>query len=170
MGKQSRVIKKRRHNIRLIKKGTSYSIQDIANLFNLHTNAVRQWLKAGLPRIDKQKPYLVHGSDLYNFLNAKQIGRKHHCEPNQLFCCKCQKPRTATNNHVTIKILNQKQLQIYGRCTECKASMVRVGSVKKLLDYQKTFVINKIEDQHLIDTSPPSAKCYFDKELNNDQI
>jgi transposase len=34
----------------------SYTVEEIANLFCVHKNTVRAWLKAGLPICDDRKP------------------------------------------------------------------------------------------------------------------
>lgn len=148
----------------------SYSVQDIAKLFHIHPNAIRRWFGDGLMRIDKQKPYLVHGSVLYDYLKDKQNSRKHRCSPTQFYCCKCQAPRVAAGNSVNIKIYNQKQLLIFGHCSECNTKINRIGSVKKLLEYQRIFLIQTVHDQHIIDTIIPITKCYISKEKNNDTI
>ena len=49
---------------RLIKRDYGYFISEIADLFHLHPNAVRRWIKAGLRTVDNQRPVLVHGGDL----------------------------------------------------------------------------------------------------------
>lgn len=75
--------KKRRYNTRRIKCSRNYTLQEIACLFDVHINAVRRWITEGLPCIDTQKPFLVHGSELVAFHNARQVKRKHACKPTQ---------------------------------------------------------------------------------------
>ena len=60
-------IKKRKYNTRLIRLTTSYSVQEVAELYHLHKGAVLRWIKDGLKIIDQHKPYLIHGSELLYF-------------------------------------------------------------------------------------------------------
>ena len=55
-------------NHRLAKIHRSYTVEEVARLFGRHRNAVRAWLKSGLPTIDKTRPALIAGIDLRDFL------------------------------------------------------------------------------------------------------
>src|SRR5262245_34376578 len=63
---------KRTYNTRLIKRDYAYFISELADLFRLHPNAIRRWIKAGLRTVDDRRPVLVHGGDLIDFLDARQ--------------------------------------------------------------------------------------------------
>ncbi|MCK4945496.1 MAG: helix-turn-helix domain-containing protein [Alphaproteobacteria bacterium] len=66
--------KKRTYNPRRVRTGLSYTVQDIAEIYEVHKNAVLRWIKNGLPVIDKKKPYLVYGGELAKYLRKKQAG------------------------------------------------------------------------------------------------
>ncbi len=76
--------KRRSYNARLIKR-LSYTIREIADLFGIHPQAARRWIKADLRTIDDSKPFLVHGGDLIDFLSERKSSRKQTCGPNQFF-------------------------------------------------------------------------------------
>jgi hypothetical protein len=147
--------KKRTYNVRLIRRDLSYSISDIAELFAIYPQAVRQWIKAGLETIDDRRPFLIHGSELIRFLGERQSRRKQHCRPEQFFCCRCRVPKRPRDGLVTIRILNQCQLCLVGRCEGCGSSINRVGSVRHLEDYQRTFVVETIEKPRLEEDASP---------------
>jgi hypothetical protein len=52
---------KRHPNPRLVKLHRSYTVEQIARLFDIHKNTVRAWVKQGLQPIDGQRPALFHG-------------------------------------------------------------------------------------------------------------
>lgn len=83
-------IRKRTYNPRRARAGQSYTVQDVAEIYGLHKNAVLRWIKEGLPVIDRQKPYLIHGGELAEYLRRKQSGRKQPCKPDEFFCFKCR--------------------------------------------------------------------------------
>jgi hypothetical protein len=155
--------KRRSYNVRLIKR-LSYTIREIADLFGIHPQAVRRWIKAGLRTIDDSRPFLVHGSDLIDFLSERQSSRKQKCDPNQFFCCGCRAPREARDNRVNIHIRNAKQLNIAGRCAECGALVNRAGSVRRLDDYRKAFDVQTTADRHIREDAGGGVMCHLDKE------
>jgi hypothetical protein len=67
--------KRRSYNARLIKR-LSYTIREIADLFGIHPQAARRWIKADLRTID---------GDLIDFLSERRSSRKQTCGPNQFF-------------------------------------------------------------------------------------
>jgi transposase-like protein len=59
---------KRHPNPRLVKLHRSYTVEQIARLFDIHKNTVRAWVKQGLQPIDGLRPALFHGPVLVAFL------------------------------------------------------------------------------------------------------
>lgn len=157
--------RRRRYNTRLIKGSYSYTLQEIAELYDIHVNAVRRWLKHGLPTIDHRRPFLVHGGELIDFLEARQSQRKHRCAPNEFYCCRCRKPQRPLLNAVEIKIENQKQVTLSAKCARCGAAMNRIGSIQKLAEYSSTFAIQTIEQRRIRESSEPSVMCQMDEDL-----
>ena len=137
--------KKRTYNTRLIKCGRSYTIQGIAKLYQIHSNAVDRWIDAGLECIDSVKPKRIHGSDLKTFLDDRQTKRKKPCKIHEAFCCKCRKPQAIWENVIDLIIRNQKQLTITGLCAVCSTSMYKGGSIKKLPEYHKLFNVQTVQ-------------------------
>ncbi len=126
------------YNVRLIRRDLSYSIKEIAELFALHPNAVRRWLKEGLRPIDGGKPQLVHGSDLIIFLTNRQSQRKRHCQPGEMFCCRCRAPRLPRSGTVTIAPVNRHAM-IRGVCELCGTKMNRGVLADRVADAEKAF-------------------------------
>jgi hypothetical protein len=63
--------RKRTYNVRRIKATWPYTVQEIAELFRIHKNAVLRWLKDGLQANKDQRPFLIRGEELIRFLNAR---------------------------------------------------------------------------------------------------
>lgn len=148
-------IKKRTYNTRRILLKLSYSIREVADLFDLHKNSVLNWIKDGLPIIDKHKPYLIQGSELADYLNKKQTQRKHQCNTDEFFCFKCRLPRKAHENKVGIEIKSQNRLMINGLCANCNGPIHRAGAVRKLTEYQKNFLVCTIQERHIPERAGP---------------
>lgn len=155
--KQNNVKKfRKRFNTRIIKTKQTYSTEEIADLFNVHINTVYAWYKAGLPRIDDQKPCLVFGADLIEFLNAKNTAKKHPCAPNELFCCKCQQPRAPKDNLVCIKA-TPVRTNITGYCVTCGTKINKAISPQKIEFFKQTFIVRTVHKENLIECNNTCA-------------
>jgi hypothetical protein len=159
--------KKRTYNTRLIKRDYSYGIQEIVELFDLHKTTVRNWIKLGLPLIDKSRPYLIHGSELIVFLNLRQAKRKKTCKPHELFCFKCREPKASCEGLIDIEIRNPKLLQLIGLCATCSTQTFKAGAVNKLPDYMKIFDVQKMQGRHIIERTHPTLMCHFERTIKS---
>lgn len=138
--------KKRRYNTRLIKQRRNYTIQEIAALFDVHKNAVRRWLKKGLPTIDSIKPLLIHGSDLKAFLDDMQQAKKRPCKANEMYCFSCKAPRQPYGLMVDIhKVGNtDSRINVSGLCSVCGGVINRLDTTASIPRYERLFDVQNI--------------------------
>ena len=80
----------RHPNPRLVKIHRKYSIEEIARLFGLHKNTIRNWLRQGLPAIDDGRPMLILGRELSRFLQERRQRAKQSCGPGRIYCIACR--------------------------------------------------------------------------------
>lgn len=153
--------KRRTYNPRLVRRDYSYTIQDIAELFSLHKNAVGQWLKAGLKPIDRSRPLLIHGSDLINFLLMRQAARRTRCQPTEFYCFRCRAPRPPTDRKVDVLPRNAKLLSLVAHCATCGTKMNKSGSVRQLPTYRQLFTCTMPAQPHLTEIPQPSDNRDF---------
>jgi hypothetical protein len=158
--------RKRTYNTRLIKRDYPYFVTDIAELFHVHRNAVWRWIKAGLQTIDRRRPVLIHGNDLIDFLNARQMGRKRKCAIDEFYCCRCRRPRHALLNHVQVQFQAERRLNLSGKCENCGTRMNRAGSVAKIEIYRRTFIVQAPAEGRLSGRSDPVVMC----DLEGDKV
>ena len=52
---------KRHPNPRLAKIHRNYTVEEVAALFDIHKNTVREWVERGLPTNDDRRPMLIPG-------------------------------------------------------------------------------------------------------------
>jgi hypothetical protein len=129
------------YNLRLVRLAYSYFVHEVAELFGVHVNAVRRWPKAGLRTIDDRRPHLIHGTDLVEFLSARQRGRKHKCAADEMFCCRCRAPRRPVERRVVVDAVNARQIIIRGICEVCGVRMNRGGSMSKMGEIRRVFIV-----------------------------
>jgi hypothetical protein len=160
---------KRRFNAGIIKRNISYSFREIADLLGIHIGTINNWRMAGLKTIDKQKPFLVFGADLIDFINRNNRKNKQKCKPDEFYCCKCKQPQQSWENQADIKIINAKRLMIIGLCTKCGTVINKIGAVNKITEYKKIFNIQVIHNKHLIGCVNTSSRIDLN-EVKNDKI
>jgi hypothetical protein len=122
----------RRPNPRLAKIHRNYSVSEVALLFGLHKNSVRQWIKKGLPVIGGKGPVLVHGRELRSFLEARRQQHKRICQPGQIYCMRCRAPKRPAADWAEYKPLTETLGNLVGICPDCDAIMNRSVSLAKL--------------------------------------
>jgi hypothetical protein len=145
----------------------TYTIQDVAELFTLHKNAVSRWLKAGLKTIDRQKPLLIHGNDLFNFIDHRQQSRRVKCRHNEFYCFKCRAPRPPAGNMVDIMPRNARVVDLSAICGDCGTIMHKAGSIRKLPEFRQMFNTATPAPPHITDTANPSLMCDMKGEAQN---
>ncbi len=91
----------RKLNHRLVKIHRTYSVTEVVELYDLHPNTVRNWVKRdGLRTIDDQHPMLFDGPVLREFLKKRRTKNKQACKPGEIYCVGCHAPKIPVDNHV----------------------------------------------------------------------
>ena len=153
---------KRRYNVRLIKATWPYTAQEIAELFDIHKNAVLRWLKEGLHADRNQRPYLIRGDELIRFLNRRQDGKRRRCGPGEFFCFKCRVPREPYLGIADIAIESPTRFRIKALCSVCDTSMNKVQNVRNLPRIKTLFNIQQLTGEHLLECLAPSQNDDFE--------
>lgn len=149
--------KKRTYNTRLIKATWPYEVQEIADLFGLHKNAVLCWLKEGLQADTSRRPYLVRGDELIRFLNERQKSKKCKCATDEFFCVKCRNPRKAYEGIADLQIESPNRFRVKAICAVCSTPMNKVQGMKNFSKIEACFHIHQREGLHIIDGYTPSV-------------
>lgn len=155
--------KRTRPNHRLVKIHYSYSVEDVTALLGVHRNTVREWLRRGLPAIDKQRPLLILGSILAEFLKARRDAAKRPCAPGELYCVKCREPRLPAGGLVEFQPLREPLGNLTAICPVCHSLMYRRANrhnvPPQLLAEMK--VQRPIAELHISGSDNPSLNCDF---------
>ena len=81
-------------NPRRAKIHRSYTVEGVAQLYVVHRNTVRQWIKQGLPVCDDRRPVLIVGGELAAFLTRKRTRNKRPCKTGEIYCVRCRAPQS----------------------------------------------------------------------------
>ena len=125
-------MRKRKPNPRLAKIHRNYTVEEVASLYKVHKNTVREWVKRGLSTNDAKRPMLILGRDLVAFLQAKRAKHKQTCRPGELYCFGCRAPKVAAGEIADYQPLTSTQGNLIAMCADCETIMYRRGSLAKL--------------------------------------
>ncbi len=112
----------------------SYTVEETACLFPVHKNTVRAWIKSGLPVIDDQKPMLILGTDLREFIKNKNKKNRRKCKPHELYCLRCKLPQKPAENMIDYEPISEVTGRLIGICSCCGCVINKYIS---LVNYEK---------------------------------
>ena len=122
----------RRPNYRLAKIHRNYTVPEVAKLYGVHRNTVREWIKRGLATTDLRRPLLILGCDLAAFLLAKRRKNKRPCLPGQIYCVRCRLPKEPAGGLAEYQAATLTQGNLVGICPNCDMMIYRRVSLEKL--------------------------------------
>ena len=109
----------KRLNPNLVKLHRNYTVEEAADLFPVHKNTVRSWIKDGLPVCDDKRPILILGQDLRGYIQSKRTNNKRPCKLFELYCLKCRKPQTPFGMLVDYEPTTDRTGCLVGLCPDC---------------------------------------------------
>lgn len=155
----------RHPNHRLAKIHRSYTVEEIAKLFGKHRNTVREWIKQGLPTIDRQRPALILGSDLCAFIQARRTRNKRSCKPGEIYCVRCRTPRAPAGGMAEYQPLNSSLGNLVGICPSCESMIYRRVNPARLEQVRgKLDITMPKAPPHIVESNGPSVNRDLAKE------
>ena len=150
----------RHPNPRLAKVHRSYSVDEMARLFNVHKNTIRSWLKQGLAAIDGQRPTVIRGEEVRRFLTDRRARAKQTCGPGRIFCLPCRAPKVPALKMAECVATSNATGTLRGICPDCDRMIYRrvnpgkLDAVRGDLDVTVTQAGPRIEE-----TANPNVNC-----------
>jgi hypothetical protein len=137
---------KHRLNHRLVKIHRNYSVEEIAKLFGLHKNTVRNWVKDGLVAIDDKRPMLILGHDLEDFIKKRRAKNKQPCKIGELYCFRCKVPKFPAGNVADCLPVTKKVGKLKAICPDCESIMNKNISLARIEEFCKKIDITFPKD------------------------
>lgn len=85
----------RRVSARRIKANSQYTYDSAAHVLGVSAQTVRLWRRSGLQVLDSQKPHLIIGFALKEFLNKRSTKPELRLARDQFLCMACNAPKRA---------------------------------------------------------------------------
>ena len=83
----------RRFRTQSIKANYAYRVDELAEVVGVTVPTVRNWIRAGLPLVDKNHPTLIMGFHALNFLKARKEKSSRPLDLGEFYCLRCKVPR-----------------------------------------------------------------------------
>ena len=147
----------RHPNYRLAKIHRNYTVEEIAKLFGVHRNTVREWVKRGLPTSDRKRPMLILGRDLAAFLQARRLKNKRTCQPGEIYCVRCHTPKNPAGDMAEYQPVTTALGNLVGICPSCESMMYRRVNLAKLDQVRGKLDITMAQALRHIDESTQSS-------------
>lgn len=116
-------------------KDRVYTIKMAARTIGVSEARFRQWSKDGLRLIAEQRPYLVRGADLIEFLQKRDAANKVSMGDGQFFCMRCKGPRNPREGSVTYTATTSQTGRLSGICDTCGGKLGQFCSASKAVDF-----------------------------------
>ena len=151
-------MRKRHPNHRLVKIHRNYTVEEIADLFGIQKNTVRNWVKAGLTTSDDKRPMLILGHDLAAFLRVRRVKNKQTCKPGELYCVRCRAPKFPAADMAEYSPVTEKFGNLIAICPDCYAIMNRrvslasIGQVCGRMDIRFPQAL-----RHIVESTKPTV-------------
>ncbi len=120
-------------NPRRAKVHRNYTAAEVARLFDVHRNTVRNWTKTGLETFRVGREGLILGDALRAFLEKRRRGRRCKLPPGWLYCLRCKTPRPPALGMVEMIQVRAGTGNVRAVCDRCEALMHRRVSLAKLV-------------------------------------
>jgi excisionase family DNA binding protein len=117
----------RRKGWRAVKSLHSYTIDEAARNQGVSKGTVRRWLKDGLPHLTEQRPFLIVGADLIEFLKSK-VSPKRPCGIDEFFCFSCKAVRRAAFDLIEYRSPKPGKYHLRALCGDCSTVMHKAAS------------------------------------------
>ena len=122
----------RHPNPRLAKIHRSYSVDEMAQLFNVHKNTIRAWFRQGLEAIDGQRPTVVRGEEIRRFLGERRARARVACGPGRIYCLPCRAPKFPAGNMAECVPTSDTTGTLRGICPDCDRMIYRTVNPQKI--------------------------------------
>jgi len=153
----------RRLNWRRIKIHRNYKICEAADVLGVHKNTVRNWIKyEGLPALTDQRPHLILGRLLRDFLIERDRKRKTPLKAGEIYCVACHSPKRPAGAMVDFILRSDTSGVLRGICPDCDRFIHRHASRISLDDVAAGLEVQITRAERTLEGLPgPPVTCDF---------
>lgn len=131
----------KRANPRAIKAAQAYTIEEAAIALGVSIPTIRAWIRQGLPAMMAQRPYLILGAALREFLQERRKTARVSLAKDQFYCLSCKTARKPFGMMVDYKPKNAQTGEFLALCEACEKPCRRWISNSDLPEFRQIFDI-----------------------------
>ena len=130
----------RRFRTRRIKANKAYRIDELADAADVVPATVRQWLKAGMGRLDDNRPTFIMGFQALAFLNERKAKASRPLGLGEFYCLRCKAQRNALGAMADYVPTSTTGGRLKALCSVCECPCNRnvsardMPAIRKVLD------------------------------------
>jgi hypothetical protein len=129
----------KRPSHRAIRSARTYTIEEAALTLGVTTGTIRNWVKVGLPIMKAQRPFLILGDALKDFMQDRTKSGKEKLAPAQLYCLACKAGREPMGLLVDCTLQTPSTARLTGLCGVCGGTCNRMIGRSKIGDFARIF-------------------------------
>jgi excisionase family DNA binding protein len=131
----------KRPSHRALRAARSYTFEEAATALGVSKGTIRNWVNTGLPAMKAQRPYLILGEALKDYLQARAAKRKAALQPSELYCLSCKASRTPMGMMVDCIPQTATTARLMGLCEACGGTCNRMISRTKIDLFREIFAL-----------------------------
>lgn len=122
-----------------IKSFRTYKIEEAAEVSGVSARTISNWAANGLHVMNGERPVLIRGDDLRDFIKRQREGRKIKTSLDRFFCVRCRKAQKAAGGFADCNITG-KRVTLTALCEVCETVVskpiaeARIPEIARTLD------------------------------------
>ncbi len=117
----------------------TYTLDEAATISGVSSRTIRNWARRGLCILDAERPHLVRGDDITEYIKSRRKSRKAPTAEDELYCFRCRAPRKAAGGFADCEI-DGRGANLIALCSVCETvisqriSMLQIPAIGRRLD------------------------------------
>ncbi len=132
----------KRVSARKIKIHNQYTYQQAADVLGVTVQTVRLWRQAGVDVLDSQKPHLILGFVLKDFLNKRANKPERRLARDQFLCMTCNAPRQAYGGMADYLLYTDTRGRLEALCEVCEGVCGKFASPRLCAELKTVLTIS----------------------------
>ena len=126
-----------------IKALRCYRVEEAAEVSGVSPRTIRNWIADGLPTLDGERPMLIRGDDLQDYIKGTRASRKVSVALDEFYCLACRKARKPAGGFADCTVKDGRAM-LTALCAVCEivvhkpVSVGRIPEIERLLDLTTT--------------------------------
>ena len=119
-----------------IKALRCYRVEEAAEVSSVSARTIRNWITDGLAVLDGERPMLIRGYDLQDYIRRTRASRKVTTAPDEFYCLACRKARKAAGGFADCTVKDGRAT-LTALCAVCETVVHKPVSVARIPDIER---------------------------------